>query len=1298
MQNVTQNTDENIITSEVKLSGYLLNPSWMHMLIAALAYFALAYFSTRLDIPDRYNLLIGLPAGLAFILFVTWGLRLWPYMWLGAFAADLLLCTGGSAGAGPNSAALLTAFLTASGAIAQALVGVRLVHLFVKQPVPLVSTINTVFFLFLAGPIACLVSSTVNTFALYQFYALPATDILSTWITGYTHDTMGVLLLAPIILLARPCMRAGDGWRLRIVVFTSLLFGMAVLLLVGLFFFNQNEVQNTRNIFEEKASELAYRINKAIYFGENRLHVISGLINSSGTVTSAEFAAFNESFELPPGITALSWAQREATKGADRIFKHQLIYPNTNEVFLQDVDLARNIPVIALLRAEETGFRALTMSTNDSGIQDWWLIYPVYTHRPSERKAIDADTLRGFAVARMDMLQFFAEFIDKANDLKMALRVKGVATWHPSMPIIEHNVPIRLVPDSLHHLNKGFAGFGLQLEMWDLNARQNKWTLGSVMFICFGMLSMMLVSVYALSIIGYGFHLERKMKQRTAEMKIQNAKTNALVEHLREGAITIDENGAIHSVNPAIKRIFGYTAAELIGSKISLLIPEVACAADYCYLDNHLHVNKEHIPCLDRQVLGYQKHGDAIPIHMTLSAYSANDCKYLSGTLRDLREQIHLMTELESERDKAKAASQAKSEFLAAMSHEIRTPMNGVIGMLDVLVRSSLEKQQAEMIELVRESAYALLDVINDILDFSKIEAGKLLLAQDPMSVEEVTEKVCSLLDRMAEQKQVELTLFVDPEIPCDVQGDALRLRQILYNLINNAIKFSSRSQLPGKVAMRVRLISREEGRVWIEFAVIDNGIGISEAIQSRLFSPFEQGESSTTRRFGGTGLGLAISRQLSSRMGGEITVQSAPNKGSTFFVRLPFTVLPSVKQAEASCLTGLSCLVIGPDTGFTADIVCYLSAVGAQAQRSVDIDTTCINSTIPFGNPWVWLLNTESKSPLDKLRVVASQYPQKDIRFVVISRGKRRKPRFVEENLLMIDANVLTRHNLLHTVAIAAGLADAEEVRNNKHSQVMPDTFAHEDTLCLGGTILVVEDNEINQQVIKRQLALLGVEAEIVNNGHEAFVRWKESEFALLLTDVHMPDMDGYELTLAIRAEEKQAGRNRTPIIAFTANAMKGEAEYCRSIGMDDYLSKPVQFTELKMMLEKWQLPVEAADIKEQAMDVGILQKLVGSDPTVIDEILREFQFSATSIATELRIACEALHCDQASAAAHKLKSSARSVGALKLGALCERIEMAGKNGEAEVLNNLFSDFKVEMVAVENFLAQWLELKKGDA
>jgi signal transduction histidine kinase/CheY-like chemotaxis protein len=685
---------------------------------------------------------------------------------------------------------------------------------------------------------------------------------------------------------------------------------------------------------------------------------------------------------------------------------------------------------------------------------------------------------------------------------------------------------------------------------------------------------------------------------------------------------------------------------------------------------------------------------------LTLAVAAATLVMLFRSIVLDVRERARITHALELAQREAERATRAKSEFLAAMSHEIRTPMNGIIGTLEVLQQSSLVGSQAEMVTLIRESADALLSIINDILDFSKIEAGRLEIERIPMSAGEVVEKTSELLNRMAERSGGTLTVFVDPQIPGALLGDAGRLRQILINLINNAIKFSTGRPEPGRVAARATLEERRADSVRIAFRVSDNGTGMDAPTLTRVFTAFTQADASTTRRYGGTGLGLAICKQLTSLMGGTIEVETALDRGSTFTVKLPFELAPEAAAsaapaaAPASIIEGLSCLVIGGKAGLADDLATYLAADAASVVRVADLDAARDwTGTDPAGLA-VWVVDAGREPPSTRqLQVAVRARADEGLRvvMVVIGRGRRRNPRAEADGIVMIDGNALNRHTLAEAVAIAAGRRQADgPERPACGRSVKPSAPSREEAIRRRRLILVAEDNDINQKVIRQQLNLLGYAADIAANGREALARWQSGQYALLLTDLHMPEIDGYDLALAIRLAER--GDSRMPIIALTANALAGECERCRAVGMDDYLAKPAPLAVLARCLEKW-FPAEPAlpageESTPPPLDVSELEALVGADAEVIERFLADFRASAARAAAQLVDACVAPQPQLAAALAHRLKAAARSVGAARLANLCAAIEAAGNAGDLRALEVLIAALKRELASVDAYIA----------
>ncbi len=702
-----------------------------------------------------------------------------------------------------------------------------------------------------------------------------------------------------------------------------------------------------------------------------------------------------------------------------------------------------------------------------------------------------------------------------------------------------------------------------------------------------------------------------------------------------------------------------------------------------------------------------------------------SECRLSDGSTAGLRMDItalkHAQAAAQEAQRAAEEASRAKSAFLAAMSHEIRTPMNGVIGMVDLLRQTSLKGHQIEMVDTIRESAYALLGIIEDILDFSKIEAGRLEIELLPTDLATVADRACLMLDTIASRKNVELTLFADPALP-RVWCDAARLRQIVVNLAGNAIKFSSASDRGGKVAVRLELRERGAQRVVVDLSVRDNGIGMDADAQARLFKAFSQADASTTRRFGGTGLGLAIVRKLVDLMGGDIRVDSAPGQGATFTVNLPLALADEGNEGGDGPpplpLAGLDCLVVG-EAGLADDWACYARAAGAAVRRAPTL-AAALALAPPAGQTALWVIDADGAEEealyrrVQEIAAAAGAGGSAKLRFLLIGHGRRRRLRQIgaAPPTHAIDVNVLTRTACLAALAVAAGRAEPEaDDEADDREAGRPTPPSRGEALLQGRLILVVEDNEINQQVIARQLALLGYAADVAGNGLEALERLGGADYALVLTDLHMPAMDGYELTMAERSRERVHGGRRVPIVALTANALKGEAQRCRAAGMDDYLSKPVALDELKAMLDKWLAPAAAAAAELAVPDLpggpavavpnlpggpaiavppaptfqaalpvfraDTLAALVGDDPGIIDAFLADFCRSAQTLVAQI-----AADPARAGPLAHQLKSSARAVGALALGARCEQIEATAKDGDPDALAPLCAALAEEFAA----------------
>jgi CheY-like chemotaxis protein/nitrogen-specific signal transduction histidine kinase/HPt (histidine-containing phosphotransfer) domain-containing protein len=636
----------------------------------------------------------------------------------------------------------------------------------------------------------------------------------------------------------------------------------------------------------------------------------------------------------------------------------------------------------------------------------------------------------------------------------------------------------------------------------------------------------------------------------------------------------------------------------------------------------------------------------------------------------------------------AEAAMLAKSEFLASMSHEIRTPLNGILPLLDIVLGTDLSPSQREYLVTANASAKELLRIVDDILDYSKAEAGKLTLESVSINIRELVDSVKRLLEKPAEAKGLAMRAVVDPDVRPVVRGDPMRIRQILTNLMGNAIKFTQRGGVSVRVSRRNETATQHE----LLFAVRDTGIGLAADAAARLFQPFTQADASVTRRYGGTGLGLTICKKLVDLMGGRIGVRSEPGRGSVFWFTIPFEKAPGDIVGPQQQLAGSRALLVASpqraqhimpllatlelDAAHVADTAGALSRVrqAAPLGRAFAFDLLVVDAESATGDATKLLRSVLADRQLDSLRLMA------------LGLDSAPDPRVVLAPTRADDAAVR------QGVRSAFGLAPQARAQPVLSVPALPTALATARAdLPLTGKVLLVEDHPVNQTVARKLLERLGLNVDVADNGEVALDRLRAQPYAMVLMDCQMPVLDGYSATRRLREIESEQSKPRTPVIAMTAHAMSGDRERCLQAGMDDYLSKPLDRQLLEQTLARWMhhaphaaseeapgpapaaTPVPSPEAPAPAMSNPIppdtldtttlvdLEDIMGDElATLVDTYLRDGDVRLRN----LREAADRGDSAEVGKLAHSLKSSSANLGAMPLANRARQVEEAARSG----------------------------------
>ena len=741
------------------------------------------------------------------------------------------------------------------------------------------------------------------------------------------------------------------------------------------------------------------------------------------------------------------------------------------------------------------------------------------------------------------------------------------------------------------------------------------------------------------------------------------------VRSIQECVSITDNEAIVLFVNDAFLKTYGHERHEVIGKSMpDLVLPQ----------SNTSNIGVELPPrhllsAWEGELFNRRKDGTEFPIHLSASPISDESGQTIAlvGVAQDITDRKHAIEELQKAKEAAESASRAKSEFLANMSHEIRTPMNGIIGMTELALDTELTAEQSEYLKLVKLSADSLLGVINDVLDFSKIEAGKLDLDLAEFNLQDGVDEVMKALGVRAEQKGLELAYYLRPGVPDLVVGDVGRLRQILINLVGNAFKFTER----GEVIVRIDVEAQTKDEVVLHFGVRDTGMGIPREKQTLIFESFTQADGSTTRKHGGTGLGLTISSQLVKMMGGRIWVESPVDlpgsharSGSMFHFTarfgIPQTPAAAAYTPELSALVGLPVLVVD-DNSTNRRILEVQLTNWKMKPTAVEGGASALNALAlanPAGNPFKLALLDFHMPGMDGF--VLTEEIRKlpggsDLKIIMMSSSVHQNQ--TRQRLLGIDASLVKPVKAAELLSVIKTVLSTD---TRLQTKARPAALKTENPL----RVLVAEDSPVNQRLIQRLLEKWGHTPVIARDGRETLALLDAGDFDLVLMDLQMPEINGFEATAAIRQKERGDG-GHIPIIALTAHALKGDRERCIEAGMDDYLSKPIEAQKLFAAVETAAHKSEGATGNDRphirAVDIDALLKSFDGDRELVSMLAKVFADSFPGQLSELDDAVTRGDAEALASGAHALRGSVANFRAEAAVDAATRLEQLARTGD---------------------------------
>ncbi len=748
---------------------------------------------------------------------------------------------------------------------------------------------------------------------------------------------------------------------------------------------------------------------------------------------------------------------------------------------------------------------------------------------------------------------------------------------------------------------------------------------------------------------------ERIRLKAQRALEASEVRNRTMMNSLVDGLILINDKGTIENINTATSELFMYSKLEVLGKNIKMLMPNPYHDNHDQYLANYAETNVRKIIGFSRKVTGLKKDGSTFPMELSVSEMKIAGKVKFCGIIRDDTERLKNETDLINAKNAAQSADLAKSNFLASMSHEIRTPMNGVLGMVELLQDTPLNDQQKDIIKTISDSGNSLIDIINDILEYSKVEADKIDLEFITFNLERTIYDVSRLLLVKAEEKGLELIFYYHADCPDYVIGDAGRIRQILLNLVGNAIKFTD----TGQVVIEVRQLDTHGNKSLICISVEDTGIGFDQEVKAQLFESFSQADNSTSRKYGGTGLGLTISKRLVNLMDSDLDVISEPGKGSKFWFNINFENVDSPNKLNTIELNNIRVLIVDDNPVNLKILNEQLTILKMKVDKTsnpqevVQLMLKANQADDPYQ-----LVIIDSLMPnlngSDLGRKIKELEKLKSTPLVLLSSAANHGDASIykEIGFSAYLTKPILKDLLYKTLIRVLGLDEDEERFLTQHSVLEDELEASKTTTRLNGKILLVEDILVNQKVALGQLSKFDLEIDIANNGKEALNLFSNNHYDLILMDCQMPVMDGFEATEEIRKINKTI-----PVIAVTANALSSDKEKCKAAGMSDYLAKPFNRQQLVNILSRWlnnaepemqnTLEQPQQESNTEILDYNALKQMKEAIGSVFEQLIPAYIEQSDKMIQNLEELLKTNDIETLTRYAHSMKSSSKNVGA---------------------------------------------------